>query len=598
MDFRSSSYNRGGYSLSSSNLSPLAPPFSVDRSNFDSNLGPYMDYTEPPYAPHNREPTCPPAFGHDLFRSPVTELESMPFSKGYGYSSLKGLDSPSTHLNYNSATSADTILYSQCLDSMRTSAVGATPYYPSYISPVIHNDSPTVPYNPASYDWTSTFQFATSDGSSHGEYAKNTLDSKPTAQWGGSWSGLAEWNQGKIKPVEPVGSFNSKTKNVADLSIDDNLANQGFHDFKASNSGDDSLFSINLLGLGNQNVPVSTGQSDDKSFLGKNSESMRFDFSRTSSIGPLSGTVPDAPLLVSSGNCQFAYGASYDKHLRQHDTQSLVSTASSVPMTGLFKDFNVGSDMADTDLRANNSGNVNEPHPIPSSESTVCFNPTQLSLHLERKDHALLTNNTDLSNRSASNALDHIFRAKAGLQIPHRSPDALSLALNNTNEVLDSAEKSIESIDRYNPPVDSPCWKGAPASRFSQFEAFSAPGPQYMKKSEEHFGWNLQEPQNFLFSMDDTMNFTENSGKNTMFHEINCFENGLAASLRMSSVTNLASEESKSNGAIKGKFFHSNPSCINEVSHPDGISEAGKNFVLPDKPTPLKTVQQSVKEMK
>ncbi|KAJ7965227.1 Peroxidase [Quillaja saponaria] len=510
MGFRPS-YNQGEYLSSSSNLLPLAPPFSVDKSNLDLNLGPYMDFTQPPYAPKvppfisNREPTCPPDFGHEIFQSPFEGLGSTPFSKGHSwYSSLQGIDSPSTHLNYSATTSTDTPLYSPFSD--RTIPFGSKPYYHSYGSPASPNSIPSVPYDPPG--WASHL-FSTSDGSSRVEYAK----SEPTTQY-------------------------LRKKDVADLSGVNNLMHQGSHDSKASNSNEDNLFSIDMQGLGKQDVPSG--------------------FMETHS---------DAPLLVY-GNCQLAYGASDEKQCRQYDTQSPVGTGSSTLMKGLLKDLN---DIADTIHSGNNPDNVNEPHPLPSSERKVSFNPTQLSLHLERNDPTLLTNNTDLSNRTVSNSLDHMFKAKSGRRRPHRSPDALSLAF-NTNEVLDSVEKSVESVDLYNSVVDPPCWNGAPASRFSKFEAFGAPYPQNMKKSEEYFGLNLQEPQNFLFSTDNTMNFTENS----------------------------ASEESKSDAAIKAKSFHSNPSCVYGVPHPDGISETEKKFVLPDKSNsdcyvvPLKTGQQSL----
>lgn len=233
------SYGNGGpypYSSSPSSLSALAPPFTVDRSVPKPISSPLVDVTETPYvAPlnsssHNWLPSHPPITGSNFFANPTPEFNSLPSSNAYRYAGSLTVDPPNTTLpplNTITPGSSNAFTYDQSLDAVATSFVEAKPYYPSYLSPTIHGDSPLVVPDQPSYDWLSTTHFAPLDGCSHKDYTQRPPDLKYNAQWGGLWNGLAEWEQGKQGDFD--GSFCSKKTDVSGSFLYKNFMNQGMY---------------------------------------------------------------------------------------------------------------------------------------------------------------------------------------------------------------------------------------------------------------------------------------------------------------------------------------------------------------------------------
>lgn len=220
--------NGGSYSTSSSsNLSPLAPPFTVDRSVPKPVSSPLVDLTEPPYAAplnsssHNWVPNLSPSQVPNF-------LTNLPCVDGYKFERPRTIESSNTHLsplNTVASSAANAFSLGPCSDSVGTGFVEAKPYYPSYLSPAMHNDSPIVIPDQTTYDWSSTSNVATLDGSFHNDYTQRPSGSKYSSQWGGLWNGFNDWDQGKLQEVD--GSACSKETDVPVSSMYKNYMNQG-----------------------------------------------------------------------------------------------------------------------------------------------------------------------------------------------------------------------------------------------------------------------------------------------------------------------------------------------------------------------------------
>lgn len=216
------SYGHGGFSSSSSNLSALAPPFTVSPK---PNSSPLVDLTEPSYGVplssslHNWLPPNYPNSGPGFFSNHNSEFNPMPSSNAFSYPSLQDIKSPNTHLppvNPIASASADAFLGGQCSDGVATSLVEDKRYYPTYVPPAIQDHSPLVAPDEINYDCFSSSHVATLDRSSKNDYILPGLGY--TADWGESQNRLGDWEHGK--QVELEGSFCSK-------GIYKNYMNQG-----------------------------------------------------------------------------------------------------------------------------------------------------------------------------------------------------------------------------------------------------------------------------------------------------------------------------------------------------------------------------------
>ncbi|KAM5557817.1 hypothetical protein ABKV19_024921 [Rosa sericea] len=591
-------YGYGGpylSSSSSSSLSALAPPFTVERpvpkpisSPLVETFTPLVEVTEPPYAApmnsslHNWLPPHSPSSGSNFFANPTPSFDSVPSSNAYRYAGLPTVDSFSTNLppmNTVTTPSSNAFTYDQGLDVAATSFVEAKPYYPSYLSPTIHGDGPMVAPDQPSYDWLSTSQFAPLDGSSHKEYTQRPSSSKYRAQWGGSWNGPAEWEQGKQGQFD--GSFGPKETDVSSFPYK-NYLNQEPH---PSNS----LKSYGVNEVASCNIPdwdgsVNAEHLGDKSFVGRKSKFSPIDFTKPT-IGSLSG-VPETPSKAPSSPfvAKSTFGVSCEK--RQHDASwnditpisksspafiirpLAIGTKSSEPEIGLFKRLNFGRDAANAD----HGGYIPslESHLPRRFEDKVPFDSSQLAIHLGRNDpfsvESSSTKDKELSNNGSINndALDHLFKVKPGLPNSHVNPDGFDAAL-NINDSINSFLNSSENVDPNNPAVDSPCWKGVPGSRFSPFKASEEGGREQIKKLEGCNGLNLKMPM--IFSLNTGENIS--TQKPVEYHEFgwlgnDLLGNGLPLHLKKSSVANSAFGEHKLDDTMK-------TTCYPESSHDRGL---------------------------
>lgn len=228
------SYSTSTSTSSSSNLSALAPPFTVDRSVPKPVSSPLVDLTEPPYAavaPLNSS-SSPLNWVPNVASSPVKYVLNL---EGYKFERAPSVEASNntpnnTHLpplGPIAPSAATAFPLGQGSDSVAvgTGFVEAEPYYPSYLSPAVHNEGPVAIPDQTAYDWSSTSNVASLDGSFHTDYTQRPSGSNYSSQWGGLWNGFNEWDQGKLQQVD--GSACSKETNVPISSMYKNYKNQG-----------------------------------------------------------------------------------------------------------------------------------------------------------------------------------------------------------------------------------------------------------------------------------------------------------------------------------------------------------------------------------
>ncbi|KAG7974172.1 hypothetical protein I3843_06G035200 [Carya illinoinensis] len=644
----SGSHGHEGSAASSSNLSALAPPFTVVPKPIASPLG---DLTEFSYGVplssslHNWLPSDYPDSGFGLYSNRTTEYHPMRSSDAYGYGGSHDMHSPYTHLSpLNSIASVP-------VDGVATSTVEAQLYYPSYIPLPIEDHDPTVVPDETSYDLSSSSHVVTLDGSSKNDHTQSGCH-------------LEE-------------GYCSKELTVSgSSSVFMNDANLGAQASKGSYTCEEGSNIIDMLGWEKHSGCSNTEWPNDKSVPVNNLRTMPIDYSKTSIRGAsslllenphkkpsseevtkmyerqvpciasyekhirhcnasMSGSAscvtsspslvirpPDVDTSMSAPNTgapwlllhkkpsfeeipemykrQVPCIASYEKHIR-HCNASMsgsasrmtsspslvirppdVDTSMSAPNTGPLEDMNFGTDVAEPNVCGKSHSYANESFPLLGSKKKVRFDTSQLRMHLDTNDsiamESLSLKNEELSKKKeiSEDALDRVFKPKSGFQISHTISDGFNLT-------LDPIENSSESLDYYNPVVDSPCWKGAPVICFPPFEASKAIGSQYMRKIESCKSSDCQVPKVFPLAVDDAVKFSsQNPNEKTVY-----VGRGLAPAPKGPSDANSLFRDPRSDGSLNasdGSFL--SKSCYDyTVQHTDSICEPCEDHALPSMST-------------
>lgn len=632
------SFGNGGSSSSSSNLSALAPPFTVDRPVSKPLSNPLVNFTESTYAApfnsslHNWVHPQSPVSRPDYFSNPNSAVDSVqatgvPPSNAYRYSVSQPVNSPVVHLPPLShivsgiahlpplspivSAGTDVFSFGQCSDRMKTSLVEAKPYYPPYVAPAIEDNSPLVVLNEPNYDLLSTSHAAHLNGSSSlDDYTQSMSGLEYPSRWCGFWNGLADIEQGK--KVELDESLCSKESNFVGSSIYRSYINQGDPTAEGvSNSEEGSVLSdrkyVDIMGRDNCVGSLSPDHFNNKSFYEPKANPMvvSLDFPRTSFLGSTSVLPetphPRAPSLepaTNSWNYRKPQSALYEKCFRKIDScvDDPVSKAKSSPAIVIRPPANSPSslgvnsfssrNMICTDNSENVSGhhlsNTEEPHiPVISEGRELYSDTSQLNGHWQRNDHLSMESSSTkkhelLNNEMGVKETDNLLRARSELQIPHLNvEDGFSFSPNSI-EAVNSIDNTSETFDHYNPAVDSPCWKGSITSHFSPFEVSEALSPHnLMEQLGALDGFNLQGHHIFPLNSDDAVNVSSlKPNENTEYHKNVCGENGLLPSRKRPSVVNHPSREQRSLDAFK-----TGPYC-QKLSSGDG-NQSSNDIIQP-----------------
>ncbi|XP_057463373.1 uncharacterized protein LOC130753369 isoform X3 [Actinidia eriantha] len=618
------SFANGGSSSSSSNLSALAPPFTVDRFNPKPNSNPLANFTEPPYAVpfHSSFPNWqyshPSASRPDLFYNIESEFDSirttyLPTANDYGYlgsHSVSSSNAPMPSLIPNVSSAADRFTFLQYSSAIPSNCVEPKEYYPPLVPPVVDDAIPLMTLNEPSYDLLSPTHVGPLGGTSQVDYTRSLSGLEYTPPWSGIWNRLADEEQGK--QVGRDGNFclegNSDTGSYVHKYMKQGACTAEGLGKCEEVSAVSHRKCIDDLGREQQILSPITGKLNDKPL---SLQDLMFisSASRRTPISGLSSTlqesharVPSTESATSFWNHQMAYSASYDECFQSLGScmKDLISIKKSSPALVIRPPPSVDTVSTKTNLVSsadvNSIGNVaainnkdfvcyspsnqNEPLLTLSYGKELCSDSSRPSLLTGRSDHVFVASSSirkeELPN--AKDGLDHISKSKKEIQLPDINvPDGFTLALDMAKGFT-SVEKSSDISDSHNPAEDSPCWKGAPASRFSSSKAAEAGTPQnVMKKLEESNGFYFQQTLISPHCADDTV-------KENIVHQENGYVElgSLLCPERVSSNANRPTGEHSSANSVKAGLDYLKSCSSNGVQYSNDIDKGSKEYVTPN----------------
>ncbi|XP_022945387.1 uncharacterized protein LOC111449638 isoform X2 [Cucurbita moschata] len=528
MGFAPFGVGNGGSSSSFSNLSPLAPPFTLDRSVTKPLSTPLVDITEPEPEPefgvgvgvplnplqHNWLPSTSKTSAHDF--------DWLPFSTGSGYPRSQAMMDPSHNhgplLGRLTITSTDLSSYHGSSDGVTTSMGKPKPYYPSYAATSSNKAGPTVIVDQPSYDWLSNSHVVTFEGPPCTDFSRGSSASERSTEEA------------------------SHSVDVLDL----NKCNDFVREYP-----NEELFSER-----NRNIERISNMDAHSAFPG---------------CHPKTRTPPSNP-ASSSQNSPFLKKPPYLEISREQDSRLNVTTSIvNSPAT-----FSIRPSVVSADSFA---WNVSSCHV--NSESKEFVSAENYDTCIDKNDPVITepssTKIHDLRNNihSAKDSPDRRLKAGMRLHIPDASPH-FSLDPKGI-ETATTTESSSESFDQYNlASVDSPCWKGVPISQISPFQAFEIVTPSRTKMLEVYNSVNLSLSQVPPSTAEDTVKVIVHEPNESTIGSI--LEKGATSSPKMPSVfgSSLPAEQKSSNSVKAGEFcskmgcFHPATSSVYEAFEDGG----------------------------
>ncbi|KAK6155458.1 hypothetical protein DH2020_009706 [Rehmannia glutinosa] len=453
----------GNSSSSTSNLSALAPPFTVDRLNPKPNSSPSLHYSDPPYTAepfsHGWQFTSPSApIPESVFES--TGITSVPLSDDYQYSASAAISPTSAHWSaLSSVTKASASAF----------AYGGEvkPYYSPYVPPLVGEDSLLVG------DEGSRYNVGPTSGpsvKSQTDYAPDLFD----VDYENRWVGSLGFDDGKrAKRGELDGSFSFEKANLGGSHGYKNQLNQGgFGTEKNRNkpTKDPGVSYRKFNQLSGKEVHTgssSIGQMEDKSCHEQNLGYFPYDSNKTHNLA-FSTTYPES----------YHSDLSYDMHKNLTNTQN------------------------------------------PCSPFEKCVKPVDRPL-LEGNR---LTSSTSVkeSPLQSRETFDRKITATYGIHLPDINIlGGFAMGCDNA-QVVNSTESSSDFIDHHSTTVDSPCWKGAPSSQFSSFDIEAGNVNNVKKNTDEYYGFDHEKHQKFHSGVDSSRAFPEKVGETNKNTENEC----------------------------------------------------------------------------
>ncbi|XP_021858488.2 uncharacterized protein [Spinacia oleracea] len=246
----SGAYRVGG-SLSSSNLSPLAPPFKVDKSLPKPNsTNPAVNFSELPMYGSCFDPTpgqfwnssSPSTSGPNCVatESVVNTTNCSSSAHTYGYRDTQSSSSPANvyYANSNAVPAYDPFSYEFPNRMSTKTDEAAKPYYPPYVPPPPQKDEylglgvgSGTSYDLLSYSGSAHLSGRGSAQVDHPQTMSG--DGRYKSKWGFSWSGLNENEHGKWTDYTPgfvSKDLSSSSSNRSPLFVDASNKSQPFVD--------------------------------------------------------------------------------------------------------------------------------------------------------------------------------------------------------------------------------------------------------------------------------------------------------------------------------------------------------------------------------
>ncbi|KAL3653744.1 hypothetical protein CASFOL_003425 [Castilleja foliolosa] len=412
----------GNSSSSTSNLSALAPPFTVDRLNPKPNLNHNMHYPDSPYSaePYSRGwqyPTPSAPISELVFES--TGIDNVPVSDDYLYSPLSTI-SPASSIHWPTANKAQTSAF----------AYGGEvkPYYSSYVPPLVGEDSLLAE------DEGTRYNVGPTAGKPQADYSSSLFDVDYRAAW---VADLGFDGYGNRLDQGGFGAEKSKRKSTQDSGISYQTFNQTSDKEVRTGSS------------------ISIAQMEDKScpeiksaFLPYNSNTVQ-----TSAYIP---TYPEPyySARASGTHKSFSNGQNpFENFVKPVDSPVIGPVSATMPSPTV----------------------VIRPPPVTNGK----FTQRTFSRKPSRSDIEKCPQSFDFGSSPNSQVKEDPFDRKIKAQIgSSQLPDldilgGFNMGCDNNKssnaELVNSTENSSDFTDHHSMSVDSPCWKGASSSQFSPF---------------------------------------------------------------------------------------------------------------------------------
>ncbi|KAL3630755.1 hypothetical protein CASFOL_023739 [Castilleja foliolosa] len=414
----------GGNSLSStSNLSPLAPPFTVDRLNPKPNSNPNLYYPDPPYSaePYShgwQYPTPSAPISEIVFES--TGINNVPISGDYRYSPLSTI-SPASSTHWTAANRAPT--------SALTYGGEVKSYYSPHVPPLVGEN------NLLSEDEATRYSVGPTSGKSQTDYSSSLFDVDYRAAW---LDDLEFDGYGNRLDQGRVEAEKSKRKSTPDSGVSYQKFNQTSDKEVQTGSA------------------ISVAQMEDKSHHEQNFAFLPYNSNKIQTSAYISTySEPYHSALASDTHKNLSNGQNpFEKSANPVDTPFIGHVSATMPSPTV----------------------VIRPPPVTNGKFTQrTFSRKPVQSDIEKS-----ACNFDFSPNPKSQIKEGPFDRKIKARIgSSQLPDleilgGFSMGCDNKNnssdvQLVNSTDNCSDLIDHPSMSVDSPCWKGASSSQFSLF---------------------------------------------------------------------------------------------------------------------------------
>ncbi|CDP16011.1 unnamed protein product [Coffea canephora] len=593
-----SSSSAAASSSASSNLSALAPPFTVERFSLrppTSNPSVQLSDSQPYAAAHvtwqysnPSAPTCRPhVYQKCDLNLDSTRTTSVPTGNDYhfGYSVPQSNSDPqTTHWSTVNpcakSSSSATFSYDAKVNS----------YYSPYVSPVVDHDSPLLALTEPSYDTLPSSGLLSSPNvPSQVDYTQSLSGLEYPPHWHTGWSGLIDAKRGKQAKLDM--GFSLDITNAADSHAYGNHMNQGYHTVEYGDILEkDSSISFGQFSDANgreyANGLIRMEPVDNTSLLAQKILSPPFDYSRTNiSSSSFQISASDSPcssleLPKNFTNFQNSQHA-YEKCILPHDSSvngSLSVTKSPAlvirpPVTrkaGKTVDTGNGSlgKTVDTGNLAaiHLKGGLGSSCPAKGKEHHILFDheveegsliSSQLKYQKEGNGQLFFVPSAVTEELSCNpqiwDGVNSISKSKSGSQVPSINVSDGSSLSGDCFQAIKSSDNVPDSLDHHNFAVDSPCWKGAPASHFSPLDVETEKTHPFEKKVDRYCQLDLQVDESFSLPNDSIRCSSAKAGEDKV-HECNSAGRGISHISENISEADCTATQLKSIDAVKARF--------------------------------------------
>lgn len=218
----------GGLSSAASNLSPLAPPFTVDRSNPKIDSSSINNFSENTYGVpfssslHNWQYPHPSASAPEYYSNYESEIGSL-HTIDYSYLGSEPMNPPNVHWTPPNPNTTDPT------NNPFSYSGAPKQYYPPY--QVVDDSVSSVGFSEANYELLSSSGIVPVVGSSQIDYSQGLSSVEFAPPWGGYWNGLSEGNCGRRTDID--GSFHFEEADFPGPHVYRDYLKQGMTDFSS-----------------------------------------------------------------------------------------------------------------------------------------------------------------------------------------------------------------------------------------------------------------------------------------------------------------------------------------------------------------------------